>query len=52
MNRAEWYKGRLEEGQRERRRVLEEEEAEWVPAWFVRVNEDVWPVQKELKTAS
>ena len=35
---AEVLKGKLEEGQRERRKVLEAQEGEWEPAWFGRVD--------------
>ena len=44
---AEVFKAKLEEGQRERRKGLEEQEVEWQPKWFQRVEgadlgEEVW----------
>ena len=46
LEQAETLKAQLEEAQRERRRVLDEEGAEWQPAWFARVegveDEEVW----------
>lgn len=48
LDEAEMLKARLEEAQRERRRVLEEKGEGWAPRWFVRVEgtegmgEEVW----------
>ncbi|KAJ4295435.1 Oxysterol-binding protein 3 [Kalmusia sp. IMI 367209] len=40
MDSAEALKARLEERQRGRRRVMEDHGEEWVPKWFVKLNED------------
>jgi len=37
MDRAEALKARLEERQRQRRRIMEEHGQEWVPKWFAKV---------------
>ena len=46
VDRAEILKGKLEEGQRERRRVMDEEGSEHQPMWFTKVEglegEEVW----------
>jgi len=44
---AEGFKAKLEDGQRERRRVMDEEGSEWSPMWFEKVEgahggEEVW----------
>ena len=48
-DKAELLKGKLEEGQRERRRATEEEGTEWQPLWFVKVEgiegEEVWKLR-------
>ncbi|MCJ1471490.1 hypothetical protein MMC13_000129 [Lambiella insularis] len=48
-DKAEVLKGKLEEGQRERRRVMDEEEGEWQPLWFTKVDgiegEEVWKLK-------
>ena len=49
FDRAEALKAQLEEAQRERRRVMDEEGAEWQPAWFSKVDgvegEEVWKMK-------
>ena len=46
VDKAELLKGRLEEKQRQRRKVMEEESMEWQPKWFVKATaddgEEVW----------
>ena len=46
VDKAEVLKGKLEEGQRERRRILDEEGSEHQPMWFTKVEglegEEVW----------
>ena len=40
LDRAEGLKAKLEEGQRARRRVMEEHGEEWKPKWFAKVSAD------------
>lgn len=46
---AEGFKAKLEDGQRERRRVVDEEGGEWTPMWFSKVEgaegEEVWSLR-------
>lgn len=48
---AEEEKLRLEEGQRQRRKEMEESGEQWVPRWFVKVreyaDEELWKIQTE-----
>ena len=48
-DKAERFKAKLEEGQRERRRLMEEDGSEWQPAWFAKVEgvegEEVWKLR-------
>ena len=49
LGKAEEWKARLEEGQRERRKALEDQGAEWAPRWFLMTEgegDDLW-VAKE-----
>ncbi|MCJ1437188.1 hypothetical protein MMC27_006573 [Xylographa pallens] len=48
-DKAELFKAKLEEEQRERRRLTEEEGSEWQPTWFTKVagveGEEVWKLK-------
>lgn len=48
-DRAEVFKAKLEEGQRDRKRIMEEEDLEWQPLWFTKVEgvegEEVWKLK-------
>ncbi|MCJ1400842.1 hypothetical protein MMC11_004050 [Xylographa trunciseda] len=48
-DKAELLKAKLEEGQRERRRLMDEEEVEWQPMWFTKADgvegEEVWKLK-------